>query len=117
MKFATYIEGTEDGDAVEELRRALDSQRTWVSNGMLAVWEIEGDTVRFALRDVHKPGFVPQDHYTLTLKNRDGVRAFDLTGGSLALPLSELSGIEIPKLYGEDTVPENLICIAPVIRR
>ena len=55
MTFATYIEGTEDGDAAEELRAALSVQRTWVSKGMLVTWETEGNSIRFALCDVKKP--------------------------------------------------------------
>lgn len=117
MKFATYAEGAEGGDAVEELRIAVENQRTWISKGMIVEWFIEGDGIRFALRDVHKPGFIPSDRYTLTLKSRNGSRAFDLTRGALQLPLSELGEIEIPKLYGGDATLENLVCVAPVIRK
>ncbi len=117
MKFATYIEGTENGDPADELRAAVAEQRTWVSKGMLVTWELTDDTIRFDLCDVHKPGFVPSDRYILTLKNRESVRAFDITCGSLELPLSELGEIEIPKLYGGEPIPENLICVAPAIRK
>lgn len=118
MKYATYLEGTEGGNALTELRAALNTQRTWVSNGMLVTWTIEGDTIRFELCDVHKPGFIYPETYTLTLKNAKGERSFDLTNGSLILPLSELAEVEIPKLYGgQDTEVKNLICVAPVIRK
>lgn len=117
MMFATYIEGTENGDAAEELRSALAVQKTWVSKGMLVTWETDGNSIRFALHNAKKPGFIPSDRYTLTLKNRDGVRKYDMTSGSLVLPLTELQETEIPKLYGGDPVFENLICIAPVIRK
>lgn len=117
MKFATYAEGKAGSNAVAELRTAIAQQRTWVSKGMLAVWTIENDAIHFALHDVRKHGFVPADRYTLTLKSRDGVRTFDLTGGSLTLPLSELNDIEIPKLYGGEVSLENLICVAPPIRK
>ena len=117
MKFATYAEGEEGGDCVSELRAALENQRVWISKGMLADWRFEGDTVRFALHDVKKPGFIPSDTYTLTLTNGEGERGFNLTGGELILPLSELADIEIPKLYGGEARPENLICVAPVIRK
>jgi len=117
MKFATYIEGTEDGDPVRELRTALSACRTWVSKGFLVTWGIDGSCIRFALADAKKPGFIPSGRYTLTLKNKDGVRAYDLTSGSLVLPLSELQETEIPKLYGDDPVLEKLICVAPVIRK
>ena len=117
MRFATYAEGEEGGDPIAELRAALAAQRTWISKGMLVNWVVEGDTVRFELCDVHKPGFIPSETYTLTLKNKNGTRSFDLTEGTLALPLSELDEVEIPKLYGGEVVLENLICVAPVIRK
>ncbi|MBQ4592648.1 MAG: PHP domain-containing protein [Clostridia bacterium] len=117
MKFATYLEGTDGGDAVLELRTALAQQRTWVSKGMLVTWEIADESVRFELCNVNKRGFVPPERYTLTLKNRDGTREFDLTAGSFTLPLSELGEVEIPKLYGGEPILENLICVAPVIRK
>ena len=117
MKFATYAEGVEGGDCVAELRAALSEQRVWISKGMLVDWRMEGDTVRFVLHDVKKPGFIPSDSYVLTLTGRAGERAFDLTCGELILPLAELSDTEIPKLYGGEVRAEDLICVAPVIRR
>lgn len=116
-KFATYAEGCEGGDAVAELRAALAAQRTWVSKGMLLDWHREGGDVRFTLCDVNKPGFEAPEAYTLMLKGRSGVRTLDITGGELTLPLAELSDVEIPKLYGASTATEDLICIAPVIRK
>ena len=117
MKFGTYVEGVEGGDAIAELRAGLAAKRTWLSKGILLNWTVEGDAIRFELCDVHKPGFIYADRYILTLKNKDGVREFDLTGGSLTLPLSELAEAEVPKLYGGEAVLENLICVAPVIRK
>ena len=116
MKFSTYVEGEEGGDAVAELRVALSKQRTWVSNGILVTWQRQGDHIHFALFDAGKPGFVPSDTYTLTLTSRTGIRNFDLTDGSLSLPVSEFSDVEIPKLYGGEATLENLRCVAPVIR-
>ena len=117
MKFATYAEGEVGGDAVAELRAALAKQRTWISKGMLVNWSEEGEAIRFDLCDVQKPGFIPSKTYILTLTNRDGVREFDLTGGTLILPLSELTDVEIPMLYGDEASMDNLICVAPVIRK
>ena len=117
MKNATYAEGTESGDAVNELRAALKCQRTWVSNGLLLVWSIDDGSIRFELTNAHKPGFKPYARYVMTLKNADGTREYDITSGSMTLPLSDLAEIEIPKLYGEETTLENLVCIAPVIRK
>ena len=117
MKYATYAEGVEGGNAPDELRAAMKSQRTWVSSGMLLAWSIEGDSVRFELVDAHKPGFRPYEKYILTLKNGQGVREYDITSGSLTIPLASLTQTEIPKLYGNEAVLENLVCIAPVIRK
>ena len=39
------------------------------------------------------------------------------SGGDLILPLSELAEVEIPKLYGGEVSLDNLICVAPVIRK
>ena len=55
------------------------------------------------------------DSIRLSYGNR--VREYDVTGGVLTLPLSELSEVEIPKLYGGEVKLENLICVAPVIRK
>ncbi len=117
MKYATYAEGEEGGDAVAELKAAIQAQRTWVSRGLLLTWTIEGENVVFSIVDAKKPGFIPSDRCIMTLKNAQGVREFDITGGSVVLPLSDLADVEIPKLYGNDTTLENLICIAPVIRK
>ncbi len=116
MKFATYAEGREGGDPVEELKAAVASQRTWVSKGMLVVWEQTGDAVRFTLYDAKKPGFVPSDKYILTLTAKDGTRAYDVTAGSAVVPLDEIGEAAVPKLYGGDAILENLLCVAPVLR-
>ena len=116
-KFATYAEGSEDGDALEELRAALAEQRTWVSKGMLLCWQIDGECIRFALYDAKKPGFLYPSKYTLVLKNREGERAFDISDGNVTLSLSALADIEIPKLYGASLDLADLICVAPVIRK
>ena len=117
MKYATYAEGAEGGDAIAELRAAMKTQRTWVSNGLLLVWTIDGESIRFELTDAHKPGFIPYDKYVMTLKNASDVREYDITSGVLTLPLSDLAGIEIAKLYGREALLENLVCIAPAIRK
>ncbi len=116
MKFATYCEGEKGGDPVEELKAAVAAQRTWVSKGMLVTAEEKDDMVRFTLVDAKKPGFVPSDAYTLTLKTKDGTRAYDITAGAVDVPVSELGEAAVPKLYGGETILENLLCVAPVIR-
>lgn len=115
--FATYAEGEIGGDAIAELRTALDKQRTWISRGMLLDWQIEGENIHFTLYDAHKPGYLPPSTYTMILKSRDQERTFDMTSGSLTMPLSELSDVEIPKLYGDRIDLDCLICVAPVIRK
>ena len=117
MCYATYAEGEEGGDPVAELRAALKAQRTWVSNGLLLTWEAEGENIVFSIVDAKKPGFRPYGKYVMTLKNASGVREFDITSGSLTLPLADLADVEIPKLYGEKAALENLICVSPVIRK
>ncbi|MCR5681048.1 MAG: CehA/McbA family metallohydrolase [Clostridiales bacterium] len=116
MKFATYAEGEPGGDPVGELKAAVASGRTWVSKGMLVVWEKTGDRVRFTLVDAKKPGFVPSDTYTLTLKTKDGECAYDITSGSADVPLCAIGEAAVPKLYGGEGILENLLCVAPVIR-
>lgn len=116
MKYATYAEGEPDGDSVAELKTAVRRQRTWVSNGMLLLWNIDADSIRFELFDVAKPGFVAPEKYVMTLKSASAVREYEITADGLTLPLSALDGITIPKLYGNDTSLENLICVSPVIR-
>ncbi len=116
-KFATYAEGASDSDTVAELRAALAAQRTWVSKGMLLTWHRDGESIRFALYDAKKPGFIPSETYTLTLQSREGVREFDVTAGALSIPLTELADVEIPMLYGGEVTLENLICVSPVIRK
>ncbi len=116
-KFATYAEGNAGGDCIAELRDALAVQRTWVSKGIILDWHKDDENVRFELFDVKKPGFTPCDTYTLTLKNRNRILEYDITDEILTLPLSEISEIEIPKLYGGQATLENLVCIAPVIRK
>ena len=116
-KFATYTRGEVDGDCIAELRTALAVQRTWVSKGMLVDWRKVGGRIHFELFDAQKPGFVPSETYTLTLTSLNGVREYDITDGVLILPMSELAEVEIPKLYGGEVALENLICVAPVIRK
>ena len=117
MCFATYIEGTKDGDPADELRAALAVQRTWVSKGMLVLWEGTEDGIRFTLHDAKKPGFVPSDRYVLTLKAKKWTKEYDITSGSVTIPYDEIRFEDaVPKLYAGDPILDNLICVAPVIR-
>ena len=116
MKFATYIEGTEDGDPAEELRAAVGARRTWVSKGMLLLWEADGGTIRFSLFDAKKHGYETPEKYVLTLKGvKDTLRYEMPRDGVLTLPREVMDGIRIPKLYGGEPEIENLICVSPTI--
>ena len=119
MKFATYLEGEPGGDAARELEAAVRSQRTWVSRGMILRWQAAGAGLQFALEDAKKPGFVPGKRYILTLKSASETREYEIPGEGLALDKDDLpvGNILIPKLYRDDTSFENLLCVAPVIRR
>ena len=117
MKYATYARGQAGGDAVEELKWAIARQETWVSRGMLAVWEKENGKVVFRLEDMRKPGFVYPDRYILTLRGKGGVKEYDISAGALSIEEAELEDIVIPKLYAGTAEPGSLICAAPAIRR
>lgn len=120
MNFATYVEGEPNGDPALELERAIRSQQTWLSKGLALRWSLDADGgARFWLEDVRKPGFVPSDSYLLSLTDANGERTFDITAGERALSAAELGDapVIIPKLYGESPQIEDLVCLAPVIRR
>ena len=119
MCFATYLEGERGGDAAEELSAAIRGGRTWVSRGPILRAEPAGAGLAFRLEDAKKPGARRFGRYILTLRSAAETRAYDLTGGRLALRADELPAgdILIPKLYGDDTAFERLLCVAPVIRR
>lgn len=119
MQFATYAEGTPEGDPAQEIADAIHARRTWVSKGLLALCEREDGGWRFRLIDMHKPGFAPSDRYTLTLTSASGTSSHDLTPGELFVPDSALPQDPrfIPMLYGGETILENLICVSPVLER
>ena len=120
MNFATYVEGAPDGDPAEELARAVRSQQTWLSKGLALRWALSADGgARFWLEDVRKPGFVPSERYVLSLTDARGERTFEIGPEGRALDAAALGGapVVVPKLYGNEAAIENLICLAPVIRR
>lgn len=120
MNFATYVEGEPGGDPAAELERAIRSQQTWLSKGLALRWSLNADGgAQFWLEDLRKPGFVPSDSYLLSLTDANGERTFDITAKERALSAAELGNAPaiIPKLYGGSPQIENLLCLAPVIRR
>lgn len=114
MKFATYAEGEPDGDVESELIAAIRSQSTWISKGMVLRWERTENGARFWLEDVRKPGFIPAEKYIMTLKSSDGVQEYDITSGEVTLT-GLPQGTVIPKLYSNESIIENLICVSPAI--
>ena len=116
--FATYAEGSPDGDPAQELTQAIQTQRTWVSKGMAVEWQTTPDEIAFTLTDLHKPGFTPKPPYLLTLTDPQGTQTHSICETEpLRLPIESLPGkILIPKLYTQNTALENLLCIAPVLR-
>ena len=120
MKFATYIKGTDDGDPVQELISAIKSGNTWVSNGVALVCEKgENGCWHFSLNDLKKPGFIPSDHYIMTLKTSHNEKKFEISDEGLTLIENDFpcENIVIPKLYAGENTLENLICVSPVIYR
>lgn len=116
--FATYAEGSPDGDPAQELTQAIQTQRTWVSKGMAVEWQTTSYGMAFTLTDLHKPGFTPKPPYLLTLTSPQGTQTHSISETEpLRLPIESLPGkILIPKLYTQNTALENLLCIAPVLR-
>lgn len=118
-QYATFIEGTKDGDVGCELTTAIHNVRTWVSKGPLLTWQKETD-LSFAITQTDKPGYSQTElsSYLLVLTHETGelVYPFDETG-SLTVPIKELSGnqIIIPKLYQNSPDVDKLICVSPVI--
>lgn len=121
--YATYIEGTPDGDVEQELGAAIRSRRTWVSKGPLLEASVQADgTLTCTIRDMHKPGYVhgEQDVYCVMLKTVQGVVSKEISWDQpLTLTCEDYdnASIVIPKLYRNDLQIENLVCVAPVIVR
>lgn len=119
MKFATYIDGTDDGAPADELKKAVESGRTWVSKGMALVCENETDGQwKFRIEDLKKNGFVYPAQYVMTLKTDTEEKEYSITGKSITLSEKDLpqGDIIIPKLYSDEKSLENLVCVSPVIR-
>ncbi len=115
--YSTYIEGEKGGAVAQELERAIRRGRTWVCKGPLLETEAEDGRVRFSLHQTGKPGYeaLPRERYLVTL---------DWKAGSMTCRLDEeipLSAFGrdmrvIPKLFEDEAVLENLVCVSPAIQ-
>jgi hypothetical protein len=123
MQFATYAEGTQDGNPEAELACAIRHQQTFVSKGPLLSWRREEakGLYLFVIQDMKKPGYVRPDGspYVLTLTSGSGTRQWPMPNEALALSDEELGldHIFIPKLYAGEATIDRLVCVSPVIRR
>lgn len=119
MKYATYVEGTEGGDPEDELKEALRTGRTWVSNGIALICEKQSDGLwRLRTEDLKKPGFIPGGRYVTVLKASGGEKEYEIPDGGLTLSKEEFprGNIIIPELFSDEVLPEKLVCVSPVIR-
>lgn len=119
MKYATYIRGTDSGDPAQELKKAIETGSTWVSNGIALVCEkIADGKWSFRLESLGKPGFISEKQYVITLKTETEEKEYKTDGENIILSESDFphGRIIIPKLYSNKKALENLVCISPVIR-
>ena len=119
MRFATYAEGEPGGDPAQELTRAIRSQHTWISKGVLPRWTLTDEGCAFTLEDVQKPGYAAHGPYILSLTTKEGERLYPIGSEPLLLSNEALGSADvlIPKLYAQTPEIENLVGVAPVIRR
>ncbi len=121
-QFATFIEGDPDGSIENELKLAIQKQRTWVSKGPILETNIDhkNEIFTFSIVNTKKPGYHQLDlkPYYLTLKTKIGVLAEKISiDKPLTISFSALAQetIILPKLYYSDTTIDNLIVVAPTI--
>lgn len=121
-QFATFIEGSPDGDIEKELENAIKQKRTWISKGPLLIANVqkEKEFLTFSMEETGKPGYLHEDTdtYYLTLRTKKGTLTKEIAVNvPLTISCRELENepILIPKLYQKDTSVENLVSVAPVI--
>ncbi|MGL4343801.1 MAG: CehA/McbA family metallohydrolase [Cellulosilyticaceae bacterium] len=122
QQFATFIEGTPDGNIEEELTRAIKTQRTWVSKGPLlqVIPDQDKQALTFSIVSTHKPGYTkePDALYHLSLRTQKGTLSMTFDHKvPLVIPYCELEldSPIIAKLYCGSLEIEDLVCLAPVI--
>lgn len=114
--YATYIEGSHTLHLETDLAKAIKEQKTWISRGVLLITKIIDNEIRFELVDKHKQGYerkLNQDYIiTLTTPSQTIHTSLDKR-----IPLSQIQdSIIIPKLYEQEVMIENLICMSPVMK-
>lgn len=121
--YATYIEGTSDGDIAKELETAIRHQKTWISRGPLLIADLdkEKETIIFTIEDTGKPGYLHEeaDPYYLVIKTKKGILTKEISvriPAIVTLRELEYEPILLPKLYHKDTRIENLVAAAPAIK-
>ncbi|HWT74006.1 MAG TPA: CehA/McbA family metallohydrolase [Mobilitalea sp.] len=121
-QYATFIEGSPEGDIGKELETAIRNQRTWISKGPILESEVDRKqgTVSFTVIETKKPGFLhnESDQYLLNLRTKKGTLTNKIFAKvPLTITIQEFEGetLLIPKLYHNDTRVENLLTIAPVL--
>jgi len=127
-QFATYInmEETDETPIAQALDRAVHDCRTWVSKGPVLVCHAipseetsassQKGCIRFEIVDTGKEGcpVSPDETYILSLRSNEGELRQKMTYGvPLTIPCPALP--VIPKLYREEAVLENLVCVSPVL--
>lgn len=120
MKFATYIDGTKDGDPALELTAAVRSGQTWVSNGLLLLCEKTADGGLICrLENAKKPGFIPGEKYFMSLKTEKEEKLYEIPTEGLTLGKDGLpeGDTVMPKLFADGTELEKLVCVSPVIHK
>lgn len=132
-QYATFVEGTPDGDTAAELAQAISRQKTWISKGPLLVSEVsqEDGTITFSIHPTEKPGYALNEKlsYFLTLRTENKTMEKEIINGvPITVTFKELIGTKtksedtasqtviIPKLYEHSVQIEKLVCLSPVIR-
>lgn len=121
-QFATFIEGSTDGNIEKELTDAISTQQTWISKGPLLKADVDPlkKEITFSIIESGKPGYTEYQElpYTLSLRTKKGTSVIPFDN-KVPLIVScvdfDSSSPIISKLYhGKDEI-ENLVCVAPVI--
>lgn len=115
--YSTYIEGEQTEDITKELSIAIHQGRTWICKGPLLETRLADGTLSFTVKQMNKPGYqpLPLENYRITLKTPQ--RTITCMADE-KIPLSmfqENETIIIPKLFENETILENLVCVSPVI--
>ncbi len=114
--YSTYIQGDTGGDIAKELADAIHSQKTWVCKGPLLETKAENGCLCFHLHQTGKPGYepLPEERYLVTLRWAFGERTCRLDE---RIPLSAFGTDTrvIPKLFEDEDILENLVCVSPVV--